>query len=196
MCYRKSFSNTHMTGTGLVGNFETSSYSFFIHHYGDVIMCAMASQITSSAIVYATVYSGADQRKHQSSASLAFDFWKYCLQYVFVKSSNCSRCSDSKALRKRIYDKKESCLQNVCILISSHKIWRLFFTTSKTPAQCLQIAHVELFKHVQKSSSKCLHLDFKLCDLKAFTRCVWDLWKYCLQNVFMTHSNGSRENVL
>ena len=33
---------------------------------------AMASQITSLAIVYTIVYSGADQRKHQSSASLAF----------------------------------------------------------------------------------------------------------------------------
>ena len=30
------------------------------------------SQITSLTIVYSTVYSGADQRKHQSSASLAF----------------------------------------------------------------------------------------------------------------------------
>ena len=35
-------------------------------------MGAMASQITSLFIVYSTVYSGADQRKHQSSASLAF----------------------------------------------------------------------------------------------------------------------------
>ena len=35
-------------------------------------MGAMASQITSLTIVYSTVYSGADQRKHQSSASLAF----------------------------------------------------------------------------------------------------------------------------
>ena len=35
-------------------------------------MGAMASQITSLTIVYTTVYSGADQRKHQSSASLAF----------------------------------------------------------------------------------------------------------------------------
>ena len=38
----------------------------------DVIMSAMASQITSLAIVYSIVYSGADQRKRQSSASLAF----------------------------------------------------------------------------------------------------------------------------
>ena len=32
----------------------------------------MASQITSHTIVYSTVYSGTDQRKHQSSVSLAF----------------------------------------------------------------------------------------------------------------------------
>ena len=41
-------------------------------HYNDVIMNRMASQITSLTIVYSPVYSGADQRKHQSSASLAF----------------------------------------------------------------------------------------------------------------------------
>ena len=45
---------------------------FMWFHYNDVIMSAMASQITSFTIVYSTVYSGADQRKHQSSASLAF----------------------------------------------------------------------------------------------------------------------------
>ena len=41
-------------------------------HYGDVIMSAMASQITNVSIVYSAVCSGADQRKHQSSTSLAF----------------------------------------------------------------------------------------------------------------------------
>ena len=41
-------------------------------HYHDVTMSAMASQITSLTIVYSTVYSDEDQRKHQSSASLAF----------------------------------------------------------------------------------------------------------------------------
>ena len=41
-------------------------------HYNGVIMSAMASQITSLTSVYSTVYPVADQRKHQSSASLAF----------------------------------------------------------------------------------------------------------------------------
>ena len=41
-------------------------------HYGDVIMGTIASQFTSLAIVFSTVYLDTDQRKHQSSASLAF----------------------------------------------------------------------------------------------------------------------------
>ena len=41
-------------------------------HYGDVIMGAIASQITNLTIIYSTANSDADQRKHQSSASLAF----------------------------------------------------------------------------------------------------------------------------
>ena len=44
----------------------------FPTHYCDVIMGAIAYQITSLTIVYSTVYSDANQRKHQSSASLAF----------------------------------------------------------------------------------------------------------------------------
>ena len=41
-------------------------------HYKDVIMGAIASQITSLTIVYPIVHSDAHQRKHQSSASLVF----------------------------------------------------------------------------------------------------------------------------
>ena len=51
---------------------ETTNTSDTFTHYDDVIMGAIASQITSLTIVYSTVYSDADQRKHQSSASLAF----------------------------------------------------------------------------------------------------------------------------
>ena len=52
-----------VTGTTLVK---------YLYHYDDVIMMAIASQITSLTIVFSAVYSGAHQRKHQSSASLAF----------------------------------------------------------------------------------------------------------------------------
>ena len=46
--------------------------TYTMKHFNDVIMSTVASQITSLTIVYAIVYSRADQRKHQSSASLAF----------------------------------------------------------------------------------------------------------------------------
>ena len=42
------------------------------YHYGGVIMSAMASQITGVSNVCSTVCSGAYQRKHQGSASMAF----------------------------------------------------------------------------------------------------------------------------
>ena len=41
-------------------------------HYSDVTMGTIASKITSVPIIYLTVPTGAEQRKHQSSASLAF----------------------------------------------------------------------------------------------------------------------------
>ena len=43
-----------------------------LQHYTDVILSAMASHITGVLIVCSIIYSGADQRKHQSSVSLAF----------------------------------------------------------------------------------------------------------------------------
>ena len=41
-------------------------------HYSDVMMSAMAYQITGVSIAYSNICSGANQRKHESSASLAF----------------------------------------------------------------------------------------------------------------------------
>ena len=49
--------------------FQTSPVSL---NYTVVIMGTIASQFTSLTVVYSTVYSDADQRKYQSSASLAF----------------------------------------------------------------------------------------------------------------------------
>ena len=51
----------------------------------DVIMTTMASQITSLTVVYSIVYSGADQRKHHSSASLAGNSSGHRCKYWIVK---------------------------------------------------------------------------------------------------------------
>ena len=63
-------------GTGDILH-ENITYIVVEHslHYNDVIMGAVASQFTSLTIAYSMVNWGADQRKHQSSASLAFVRW-------------------------------------------------------------------------------------------------------------------------
>ena len=62
------FNNDHEHGH----SFWRFDMTKWIHHYSDVIMGELAYQIISLTIVGSTVYSGADQREHQSSKSLAF----------------------------------------------------------------------------------------------------------------------------
>ena len=70
-----------------------------VFHYSDVMMSVMASQVTVDPMVCTTVCSGADERKHQSSASLAFVqgihrsrenvsiWWRYHVIPLFYQSS-------------------------------------------------------------------------------------------------------------
>ena len=58
--------------TWIVIFYRLISRRWYEMHYSDVIMSTMAFQIIGVSIVYLTVCSGADQRKHQSSATLAF----------------------------------------------------------------------------------------------------------------------------
>ena len=52
---------------------KCSTYPWeWYYQYSDVIVGAMGLQITSLPIVYSIIYSGAEQRKHQSSTPLAF----------------------------------------------------------------------------------------------------------------------------
>ena len=61
----------HKSGT-FVWRVYFCRFCELFNHYGDVMMGVLASQISSLTIVHSNVYSGADQRKHQSSVSLAF----------------------------------------------------------------------------------------------------------------------------
>ena len=63
---------TDKTGDCWVLHLSSCSTTLYICHYNDFIMNAMASRITGVSSVCSTVCSGADQRKHQSSASLTF----------------------------------------------------------------------------------------------------------------------------
>ena len=66
----QSFSDRFLWPSSIHGSM--SHEHVMMWHYSDVIINATASQITGVSIVYSAVCSGGDQRKHQSSASLAF----------------------------------------------------------------------------------------------------------------------------
>ena len=55
-------------------------------------MGTIASQITSLTIVYSIIYSGADKRKHQKSASLAFVREIHRDRYEFIHAQNDKTC--------------------------------------------------------------------------------------------------------
>ena len=85
--------------TETFSNILDTKYAFIMTnlwlHYNDTTMGAMASQITSLTFVYSNVYSDPDQRKHQSSVSLAFvqglphTNGQLCGNYFHLMTSSC-----------------------------------------------------------------------------------------------------------
>ena len=71
-CYPGSTGEIIKIFTGVNTDVHVTHDASSWNKYSDVIMSTMASHITGVSIVYSTVFLGADQRKHQSSASLAF----------------------------------------------------------------------------------------------------------------------------
>ena len=125
--------------------------------YGDVIMGAIASQITSLTIVYSTVYSDADQRKHRSSASLAFVWgihrgpvnsphkWPVTRKMFPLMTSSWRLLQDPNRIQQKIFD--------VRLLPTWPFIWFLYHSFPlqiKTIDTCILLfPHVwlELFPH-------------------------------------------------
>ena len=68
--YKVFFENFVLSGEWWVSILLHSPY--LVAHYSGTIMSAMASHITDVSLVCSVVCSGVDQRKHQSSAPLAF----------------------------------------------------------------------------------------------------------------------------
>ena len=78
ICWWSSDAKSLVISSNGIDIYLTEHYRFrrrkvtFLNHYNEVIMSAMSSLITGVSVVYSIVYLGADQRKHQGSAPLAF----------------------------------------------------------------------------------------------------------------------------
>ena len=75
MCVRASQTNGFSVDLNSLFGSTTKNKLKCCYRYNNVIMGAIASQITSLTIVYSICYSDAHKRKHQSSTSLAFVRW-------------------------------------------------------------------------------------------------------------------------
>ena len=96
----------------------TQMWSFqqmLVPHYNDIIMSAMASQITSLTIVYSTIYSGVDQRKLQSSASLAF-----CVEFT---GDRWIPRTDGQLRGKCFHLMTSSCRWSTCWSVTQLVLW-------------------------------------------------------------------------
>ena len=86
-----------------------------------VIMGSMAYQITSLTIVYSTVYSDADQRKHQISASLAV-----CGEFTGTGEFPAQMVSNTENVsiwwRHHVHNQSPSmCMSGYCVKFDQHR---------------------------------------------------------------------------
>ena len=99
-------------------------------------MGAMASQITSLTIVYSVVYSGADQGKHQSCASLAFvrgihrrsvnSLHKRPVTWKMLPSGDVIMPNHNKTLTVCIIlENNSNCLTEHRMLKTKEKVWAI-----------------------------------------------------------------------
>ena len=100
-----------------------------VSHYSDVTMGTIASQITSISIVYLTVSTGADQRKHQSPASLAF------VRGIHRGPVNSPHKMPSNAKNVSIWWRHHECSRKTFMVFQTFVWWALY----KIERICLKI---------------------------------------------------------
>ena len=136
----------------------------FTDHYGDVTMGAIASQITSLTIVYSTVYSFADQRKHQSSALLASNaenasiWWR---QHVFQHNLLMCIQWDCQCINKCMSLPFEPVVINSLVIAFNHD------TKLKLPALVQVELRIQLSTEKFTLRGKCIDI-YKLAVLSKF----------------------------
>ena len=130
-------------------------------------MTTMASQITSLTVVYSTVYSDADQRKHQSPASLAFVWGIHRDRWIpYTKGLLRGKCFDLMT---------SSCLHPYC----PWQYWcePLMFVPQAIPHTLLvhtrNLSMVSFWGHTEYLRLMCSKIGFQLYTYIFIYRVVW-----------------------
>ena len=125
-------------------------------HYDDIVMGAMVSQITSLTIVYSIVYSGTDERKHQSSASLAF---------VLGIHRGPVNSPHKGPVTQKMFPFDDVIMEYLKSVPSRPKIWwrnspvsQLFFLSGEQPEHCIQPVSYENITFTVKIVRRWYHI--------------------------------------
>ena len=102
-------------------------------HYNDLIISTMSSPFTSLTIHHSIVYSGADQRKHQSSASLAFVRGIHQRHQMETFSALLALCEGNSLVTSEFPSQRASNAENVSIWWYHHVIMTLPIQATEIP---------------------------------------------------------------
>ena len=158
-------------------------------------MGTMASQIASLTIIYSTVYSGADQRKHQSSASLAFvrgihrspHKWlitrkKFPFHDVIMDRSKVVSNRDNDRAPKHLVAMKRTCTRryntkgNAGNMVQYYRLQVYIIDSIDNTDYCKRILYEALYR--QRSSQ-----EFELTKDKSLLNVTWiNIRWYCLKH--------------
>ena len=142
-------------------------------------MTTMACQITSLMVVYSTVYSDADQSKHQSSASLTFVWGIHRDRWIprtkgqlrgkcfHLMTSSCNCCN------------RQTCVTRYLIVWGHyHSSAHMVFVTDKSRMKC--------------------HMGVIPCCYRIVKKQLWALWELtyirCLASVLYTTAANPQDN--
>ena len=152
-------------------------------------MTTMASQITSLTVVYSTVYLDADQRKHQSSASLAFvwgihqDLWiphtkgQLGGKCFHLMMSSCSICTTMETTHQITeYGKGKSIIlgQGKWRIPKMHVLWLNFPVKTKyiPPIKCHLMTNIQSFIFVKHYENAWIQWQQNNLQLENFCKCL------------------------
>ena len=179
-------------------------------HYNDVIMGAIVSQITSLTIIDPTVYSDADHRKHQSSASLVFVWgihrWSVNSPHKWPVTRKMCPFDDVIMVTKLLTAKLSSrqlLVYSIIIILSNYSLCSIHFLTPFMiwrPSQLYTIVAITFRTRsaISINSFNTLYeIRYALCNLPSTSVAVFRPWRCLLQfvtNHFWWHpKNHSRK---
>ena len=158
-------------------------------------MGAIASQITSPTIVYSTLYSDADQRKHQSSASLGFVWgihrgpgsagsiwWRHHDMFIFYRCQRKVLITNNTAVHVLLHHICEAePLYNTIICSKIHKK-----EPTSRPLRCVWGVPCALLVW----SKSCICHWCAICDIVVWTPCYRDFISCDVIEVSLQHHSN------